>query len=253
MATVLHPNETYPVHHVPTTRPFLWLRDGWEDFMHHRGASLAYGAIVSILGTLILAYARHPLFLAGVMSAFLLVGPIFTAGLCELSRCRDHGEPSDFQHSLLALSKNRDRLFDFAIALAFMALTWFALTGFFIYGSTGSLAPSFEATIWGDVMRHISITQLTYYVGIGAVLAAGVFAVSVVSVPMIIDQHVDARVAMRMSLKVTARELPAMLVWATLIVILVMIGFATSLLAMVFIFPLLGHATWRAYRELVEP
>jgi uncharacterized membrane protein len=252
MASLLHPIETYPVHHVPATRPFLWLRDGWDDFMHHRSASLAYGAIVSLLGALILAYARHPLFLAGVMSAFLLVGPIFTAGLCELSRCRDHGETTNFQRSLFALRKNRDRLFDFAMALAFIALTWFAVTGFFIYGSTGSLAPTFEATIWGDVMRHISVTHLTYYIGIGAILAIVVFALSVVSVPLIIERHVDARIAMRMSLKVTARELPAMLVWAALVVLLVAIGFATKLWAMVFIFPLLGHATWRAYRELVE-
>ena len=252
MATVLHPIETYPIHHVPATRPFIWLRDGWDDFMHHRGASLAYGAIVSVLGALILAYGRHPIFLAAVMSAFLLVGPIFTAGLCELSRCRDHGEPSNFQSSLTALHKNRYRLFDFALALTFMALTWFALTGFFIYGSTGSLAPALDATIWGDVMRHISATQLIYYIGIGGVLAALVFSLSVVSVPMIIERHVDARIAMRMSLKVTLRDFPAILVWAALIVALVFIGFATKLLGMLFIFPLLGHATWHAYRELVE-
>jgi uncharacterized membrane protein len=69
---------------------------------------------------------------------------------------------------------------------------------------------------------------------------------------MIVDRHVDATTAMRMSLRVTVRDLPAMLVWAALIVGLVFVGFATGLLAMVIIFPLLGHATWRAYRELVE-
>ncbi len=186
------------------------------------------------------------------MAAFLLVGPIFTAGLCELSRCRDHGEPTNFQQSLATLHQNRYRLFDFALALTFMALTWFALTGFFIYGSTGSLAPALDATIWGDVMRHISATQLIYYIGIGGVLAALVFALSVVSVPMIIERHVDARIAMRMSLKVTFRDFPAMLVWAGLIVALVIIGFATKLFGMLLIFPLLGHATWHAYRELVQ-
>ena len=101
-------------------------------------------------------------------------------------------------------------------------------------------------------MRHISATQLAYYIGIGAILASVVFALSVVSVPMIIDRHVDARIAMRMSLKVTARDFPAMLVWAALIVGLVILGFATKLIGMLIIFPLLGHATWHAYRELVE-
>jgi uncharacterized membrane protein len=252
MATLQHPIENYPIHRVPATRPFVWLSEGWDDLMHHRGASLAYGAIVSVLGALILAYDRHPFYLAAVTSAFLLVGPIFTAGLCELSRCRDHGEPTDFQTSLLALARNRDKLLDFSRTLLVMAVTWFALSAFFLYGATGTLAPSVETTVWGDVMRHLSSTQFAAYTIIGGLLAVVVFAVSVVSVPLIIERHVDARIAMRMSLRVTARDLPAMLVWAALIVSLVFVGFATQLIGMLLIFPLLGHATWRAYRELVE-
>ena len=57
---------------------------------------------------------------------------------------------------------------------------------------------------------------------------------------------------MRMSLRVTWRDFPAMLVWAALIIALVLLGFATKLVAMIVVFPLLGHATWRAYREPVE-
>ena len=62
----------------------------------------------------------------------------------------------------------------------------------------------------------------------------------------------EAGTAMRMSLKVTVRDFPAMLVWALAIGVLVLFGFATALIGMVIVFPLLGHATWRAYRELVE-
>ena len=83
-------------------------------------------------------------------------------------------------------------------------------------------------------------------------LAAVVFALSVVTIPMIVDRHVDANTAMRMSLRVTVRDFPAMLIWAALIAGLIVLGFVTGLLGMVVIFPLLGHATWRAYKELVE-
>ena len=117
MASANHSIPSYPVRSVPLSRPFVWLIEGWDDLMHHRGASLAYGAIVSVLGALILAYDRHPFYLAAVTSAFLLVGPIFTAGLCELSRCQDHGEPTDFQTSLLALGRNRTNLIDFSRTL----------------------------------------------------------------------------------------------------------------------------------------
>ena len=252
MAAIHHEVETFPIRNVPLTRPFIWLSEGWDDLLHHPLASLAYGLLTSALGALILAYERHPFFIAAVASGFLLVGPILTAGLCELSRCRDQGETADFQSSLRPLRRNRSSLLGVAETLALMAVIWFALSAAIYLGLVGSVAPSLESTVGGDVLRLLSTGQLTAYVAVGGLLASAVFALSVVTIPMIIDRHVDARTAMHMSLRVTARDLPAMLVWAALIVTLVLFGFATELFGMVFVFPLLGHATWRAYRELVR-
>jgi uncharacterized membrane protein len=251
MVTTHHTVDTYPVHSVPLTRPFIWLSEGWSDLLHHRRASLAYGLLVSALGALILAYGRHPFFIAAMTAGFLLVGPILTAGLCELSRCQDRGEKADFESSMLPLRRNRSSLLGFSARLALISVIWFALSSALFLGLVGSVAPSLESTVWGDVMQQLTIIQLTAYLIVGFILAATVFGLSVVAVPMIVDRHVDARTAMHMSLRVTLRDLPAMLVWATLIAGLVFIGFATGLLAMVVIFPLLGHATWRAYSELV--
>ncbi len=250
--TTQHPLDSYSVRRVPITRPFVWLSDGWDDLLHHRGSSLAYGWLVSALGALIIAYSRHPLYLAVVTSAFLLVGPILTAGLCELSRRQANGEQADFQTSLAALQRNRRSLLSFAERLALIAVVWFAFSGLMFNGLIGNIAPSFSSTVWGDVMAQLSRSQIIAYVATGGALACLVFALSVVTVPMIVERHVDARTAMRTSLRVTARDLPAMLVWAALIAVLVYIGFVTWLLGMIVIFPLLGHATWRAYQELVE-
>lgn len=252
MATTHHAVDTYPIHRVPLTRPFIWLSEGWDDLLHHRGASLAYGWLVATLGALIIAYDRHPFFLAAVTSGFLLVGPILTAGVCELSRCQTHGEKADFQTSLAPLRRNHAGLLSFAETLAILAVLWFTGSAAIFAGMVGDVAPSVESTLWGDVMRQLSTTQFTAYAIAGGILASLVFALSVVTVPMIIDRHVDARTAMHMSLRVTLRDLPAMVVWAGLIAALVYIGFATWLLGMVVIFPLLGHATWRAYQELVD-
>ncbi len=252
MADTNNPVDTYPVRSVPLTRPFIWIGEGWDDLMHHRAASLAYGVLVAGLGALILVYSRHPFYIAAVSAGFLLVGPILTAGCCELSRRQDEGETATFQDSLRPLTHNRTSLLGVAETLALLALVWFAISGAIYFSLVGSVAPSLEATVWGDVMRQLSGAQLFAYTLVGATLAGGVFALSVVTIPMIVDHHVDASTAMRMSLRVTLRDFPAMLVWAALICTLVFIGFATGLLAMIFIFPLLGHATWRAYRELVE-
>jgi len=220
--------------------------------LHHRGASLAYGLLVSTLGALILTYGRHPFYMAAVWAGFLLVGPLLTGGLCELSRCRDQGETANFQSSLIALRRSRGGLLGVAETLALMAVIWFGVSGALYLGLVGSIAPSLESAMWGEFTEQISNSQLIAYLTVGLILAATVFALSVVTVPMIVDRHVDARTAMRMSLKVTWRDFPAMLVWTGLIVGLVLLGFITKFLGMIVVFPLLGHATWRAYRELVE-
>jgi uncharacterized membrane protein len=84
------------------------------------------------------------------------------------------------------------------------------------------------------------------------VFAVIVFTVSVVAVPLIIDRHATATEAIWASLRCTLRNLPAMLVWGALIVGLTALGFLTLLVGMVVIAPLLGHATWHAYRDLVR-
>ena len=252
MATASHHITPFSIRSVPLTRPFIWLGRGWNDLLHHRGASLAYGWLVSALGALILAYERHPFFLAFTITAFLLVGPILTAGLCELSRRQENGDTADFATSLKALRSHRQNLMSFANRLLVLAMAWFVLSGIIIYLATGSIAPALDATVGGDVLRQLSSTHLLAYVLSGGLLAAIVFSLSVVSIPMIVENNVDAGTASRTSLRVTLRDLPAMVVWATLIAALVGIGFGTYLLGMVVIFPLLGHATWHAYKDLVH-
>jgi uncharacterized membrane protein len=252
MATANHPVNSYPVRSVPLSRPFVWLLEGWDDLLHHRSASLAYGLLVSALGALILAYGQHPFFIAALCVGFLLVGPLLTAGLCELSRCRDAGEIANFQSSLVALRRSRGGLLGVAETLALLAVIWFGLSAALYLGLVGSIAPSLDTTMWGNITAQFSNSQLLAYLAIGLILAAIVFAVSVVTIPMIVDRHVDAGTAIRMSLRVSWRDFPAMLVWAALIAGLVLFGFLTGLLGMILVFPLLGHATWRAYRELVE-
>jgi len=230
----------------------VWIGKGWDDLLHHRGASLAYGWLVSVMGVLILAYARHPLFIAFTITAFLLVGPIMTAGLCELSRRQSIGEHADFATSLGALRGHRHNLMGFANALLVIGALWFIISSAIVFSAAGSVAPPVAATVGGDVLRQISSTQLFGYVASGGLLACLVFAISVVAVPMIVENNVNAKTAMGTSLKICQRDLPAMLVWAAIIAASVAIGFATYLVGMIVIFPVLGHATWHAYKDLVH-
>jgi uncharacterized membrane protein len=239
------------VRHVPMGRPVEWLGRGWDDFKAIGAAGLGYGALISILGGVLLMLGSTHLYLvAAAVTGYLLVGPVMTTGLCELARRHSAREPLGFDESLQALTRNPDGLLHFGGVLALVALLWFALSAVLLQSAFSAESPSLAVVLWGGA-QTLGTRQLLGYLGCGAVLAAVVFAVSVVAVPLIIDRHATASQAIRASIRATFANLPAMIVWAALIVGLTALAFATFLVGMVVIAPLLGYATWHAYRDLI--
>jgi uncharacterized membrane protein len=105
-----------------------------------------------------------------------------------------------------------------------------------------------------EILRDPQYTGLFLaYLGIGGIVAAFVFALSVVSVPMLLDRKCDLLQAMQASIAAVAENPLPLALWATLIMILTAAGFATGLLGFIVVMPLLGHASWHAYRDLVGP
>ena len=240
------------VRRVPARQAVEWLNRGWDDLKHIGAAGLAHGALIAILGAVLLMLGSTHMYLtAAAVTGYLLVGPIMTTGLCELARRREAHEPLGFDDSLAALTRNPDALLHFGGFLALIAVLWFVLSGILL-SALSAPAPSLAVALWGG-SSMFTPSQLLGFIVCGAVLAAIVFSVSVVSVPLIIDRHATAREAMRASVRVTFANLPAMLVWAALIVGLTAIGFFTLLVGMVVVTPLLGYATWHAYRDLIAP
>jgi len=79
-----------------------------------------------------------------------------------------------------------------------------------------------------------------------------VFCVSVVAIPLIIDKHASAGQSMRASVNVVFRNIPAMIVWSGLILALTVVGYLPLLGGLLIIAPLLGHATWHAYKDMIH-
>jgi uncharacterized membrane protein len=239
------------VRRVPMRQAVRWLERGLEDLRLIGSPGLAHGALIAILGGVLLTLGSTHLYLtAAAVTGYLLVGPIMTTGLCELARRLEAREPMGFDESLQALSRNPEGLTHFGGVLGLIAILWFVLSAILLESVLSTSVPSLAVALWGG-STTINMPQLLSYVGCGAVLAAIVFAVSVVAVPLIIDRHASARDAIRASLRVTFSNLPAMLLWAALIVAVTAIGFATLLVGMVIVAPLLGYATWHAYRDLI--
>lgn len=240
------------VRSVPALQSLVWLRRAWEDLRHMEGASLAHGVIISIIGAVLLMLgSTHPYLIAAAVTGYLLVGPIMTTGVCELSRRRAAREPRGFDQSLEAVTRNPDALMHFGGILAVIAIVWFIASTVLLESTLNMRVPSLSVALWGGAGDFASTPEVIAYFSSGAIFAVTVFVLSVVAVPLIIDRHATATEAMWASVKASLHNIPAMVVWAALIVGLTALGFVTLLLGMVVIAPLLGHATWHAYRDLV--
>jgi uncharacterized membrane protein len=255
MTTSISVGKHEPLHveirHVAMGQPLEWLSSGWHDVKVIGRPGLAHGALIAVLGAVLLMLGSSHFYLtAAAVTGYLLVGPVMTAGLCELARRRDAREKLGFDESLRGLSRNPEALMHFAGVLALVALLWFIFSAIVLDTAFNASVPSLAVAVWGGA-QSVSTAQMLAFVACGAVLAAFVFAVSVVAVPLMIDRHASAGDAIRASLRATFANLPAMLVWGALIVVVTAIGFITLLIGMVWVAPLLGYATWHAYRDLV--
>lgn len=243
----------FSIQHVAFLRPFIWLGRGWTDIINHPRASFAHGLIVTAVFLMaLLITSSHVYVLAAVISGFMLVGPIMAAGLCEISRRGEVHQHVTFDDSLVGLSRNQTTLIRFASMLLGLSVLWFVISGLVLMATVGNVAPAFDQSLWGDFFSFVTPMQLVLYLVVGGLLASMVFILSVVSVPAIIDSQIKVLDAAFISIKVVANNIPTMLVWAAMLALLTSIGIGSFLLGMIVIYPLLGHATWHAYRDLVK-
>jgi uncharacterized membrane protein len=246
--------QTVPrVAQVQLLRPLHWIELGWKDLSANPGPSLAHGLILVAVGWLILLLcSTHIDLLAAVVSGFLLVGPVFGAGFYELSRRRAANQPASFDASLDGALRNARSLVRLGLLLAALGAAWVATSHWLFRREFGGDMPAVDMNLYRTILDWQSYGFLVNYIGTGAIYAAAVFIVCVVSAPMIFDRAADTRTAIRTSVRAVAVNPAAMLVWAVLIAAFTAVGFATFLVGLVIVLPLLGHATWHAYRDLVR-
>jgi uncharacterized membrane protein len=232
--------------------PFVWLRQGAADLWTSPRVSVAHGIGMTLLGWLLFAtFGTDPYFVAVAVTAFLLVAPVMSTGVCEVGRRLERAEPTTFDDSIAPLSREGPALMRYGAVLGVSAVGWFVLSEALLRPLFPVSSLSFAQALYGSLLEQVTPTELLAYAIAGGGLALAVFAVSVVTVPLIIDRHAGAGQAIQASLGVVRRNPAAMVVWAALIMALTVVGFATLLAGMTLIIPLLGHSTWRAYRDLV--
>jgi uncharacterized membrane protein len=243
---------TASVRQIAVTRPLYWLRLGWRDFTRAFVPSALHGIVIATGGLVIAAVATGRFYLlAGALSGFLLVGPVLATGLYELSRRLAAGKPATLGAVFAAWRSGWRCVLDFGLILMVVGTFWVLVSALLI-----ALFADATVTNAASFLREVVLARDSHFfegwMALGGMLAALVFAGSVVSIPMMLDRDVGLPTAVLSSVQAVAANPIALAFWATIIMLLTALGMATLFVGLIVIVPVLGHASWHAYAELLD-
>ncbi len=243
--------------HLPLSAPFLWLAMGWRDLWIRPLASLGYGVFVAAVSVALvwgLGALGWDFILFPALAGFLVVGPAIAAGLYEKSRRIAAGETVTVAAMLRPRRGATGQVLFVGAILTTLMLVWLR-AAVLIYALFFGVRP-FPGLDHLAAMLFTTPTGLAMLaVGslVGGLFAAFAFAISALSLPMLLDRDVDAFTAMGLSIATVWQNLPVMLVWGLLVMVLTLLGLGSAMVGFILIFPLLGHASWHAYLALRLP
>ncbi|MFD2191905.1 DUF2189 domain-containing protein [Pistricoccus aurantiacus] len=236
-------------------RPRAWLMAGVQDFRDAMGASLTYGAfwvVVSFLITLVVFSLDLWHFLLPLMAGFMLLGPLIAVGAYAISQKLERGETPKVSDAFGAWGRRTGQLVMMGLILALFFMAWFDLAIILFALFFGLMAPD-PATLY---LALLTTPQGWGMILVGTVLggavAFGAFSVSVVAIPTLMDQDLTFMEGIEASIRSVAHNFRPMLLWGAILTGCVIIGLVTFYIGLAFILPILGHASWHAYRDLVR-
>lgn len=321
-------SKQYSIRKIESSATVGWLRKGIEDFKASNINSLLYGLIFVIAGAITIWYTRsNPVFVMAIITGFYLVGPPVAAGLYDISRRIEKGQPPSLIHAIAVLGQNVRCLLGLTIILGAIMVAWtgvasLIVNAFFGGGATittlfsGEYAVPFSGAllIGGLVLAMLaSAISLTFlpllnnrqmgtvtvlvilglimlawvrtmvlainafldnsvtissgwaamttdpqfmsflivFLLAGLVFAAIAFTISVIAVPMIIHRRVNVLTAISTSIATVKKNPIPMFRWAATIAVLIAVGLGLFFVGLAIALPIIGHASWHAYRELI--
>lgn len=234
-----------PCRALSTGASFGWLRSGWADFRNARGISLVYGLLVYLI-SIFVAWLSWKLggyiLLLSALSGFVFVAPMLAFGLYSVSRQLCEGSTPSLRRTIKAIRRPLGNSMVYTLVLLIVFLLW-ARAGMMVQ----VFFPFGKDPEWGHIVTFLLIGS-----GVGSIFAGVSFAASVFSLPMLANRDIDVITAVISSINAVLRNKPAMLVWATLICALTLLGFLTAGIGLIFIIPWLAYATWHGYRAALD-
>jgi uncharacterized membrane protein len=243
------------INRIPLDRPWTWLARGWRDLVSAPRVSLVYGAgfvLISMVLSLGLAFTGLVYLVLPLAAGFFLVSPILAVGLYETSRRLEFGQRVALPDVLVAARENGPQIALMGLILMIIHLAWVRIA-MLLFALFFDQNPGWDAMIDALLFSPRSLPFLVAGTTIGALLAAVTFGISAVSIPMLLDRNVNVFTAVATSWTAVSANWKPMALWAFLIVFFTALGLVTFYVGLVLTLPLIGHATWHAYRDLVAP
>ncbi len=234
-----------PCRQVGLDAPWRWLKLGWQDFTRALPMSLGYGVVMAIIGALItwVAWQAGSIVLAiALVAGFFFMGPAIAMGLYSISRQLEAGMEPQLMRCLREGKKHLGNELVLAFIFLVVFLIWMRAASM-----THIFFPSHEAMDMQDLLLFLGVGT-----AIGAVFAALIFTAGAFSIPMMMDKQVDAVTAVITSVCAVLSNKKTMLLWGILIVTGILLGVATGFIGFAIFLPVIGHATWHAYREVID-
>ncbi|QRM55898.1 DUF2189 domain-containing protein [Sinorhizobium sp. BG8] len=239
---------------LPASEAFVWLAKGWRDLWNVPLPSLLYGAGVALVSILIVAglyYLRMDYALFPALAGFLVVGPALATGLYEKSRRLEAGLPVTLASMIRPEPGTGQHVLFVGAILCTLMLAWmraavllYALfAGWQPFRGLDQIVPMLFGTPMGWALLSVGTV-------VGALFSAFAFAISVFAIPMVVATKSDAFTAMGTSISLAWNNLPVMLTWGAIVLVLTIASLVTGMVGFVISFPLLGHATWHAYQTI---
>jgi len=233
--------------------PFRWLARGTRDFLRAPAIGLFFGGCFVAMGwALLMVFENAPAYVLGLSAGFLLVGPFLCMGLYHVSDRLERGERPRLVDAAMAWRRKLDTLAIFGVVLLVLEMLW-------ARASLVVFALSFQGTMpdFAGSLRSLAdpknLDFLLAWTALGGVFATIIFSVSVVSIPMILDRRTDAITAGLTSIRLVLSQPVVLLPWGAIITILVALAMLPGFAGLLLVGPILGHATWHAYRASVVP
>ena len=230
--------------------PLRWLALGAADFRRAPLIGLFYGGCFMVMGWALLKVFEHaPAFTLALSAGFLLMGPFLCLGLYRTSQRLEAGETPDFGDSLLAWDTRTGQLAIFGFVLLVLEMLWGRAT-LVIFAVSFDGMPDFK----GSLLALLDPKNLQFtaaWAAVGAVFAGLIYAVSVVSIPMILHRETDAVTAGLTSIRLVLEQTGVMLWWGALIAVTVTLAMLPWFAGLLVVGPVVGHASWHAYRAAV--